>query len=379
MAKRVAVVGVAQTACRASMKENSRDITYNLVKGLLDEAGLKREDIGTIISGTSDWSTGIACSNEYFIDAYGGFGKSMSKTEEDSALAFVYAVMRVMSGHYDLAIAHGITKMSEIPDPSTISTFVGNPFFERQFGLQKYSAAALQCRLYMDKCGITHEQMAKVVEKNRRNATKNPFAHLRKAVSVNKVMKSGTVASPLRELDISPQSDGACAILIASEEKAKQFTKKPAWVAGMGWAVDHSVFSDRDLLNQVLPDAAKRAYGMAGIKDPVKDIDVAEVCDRFSFEEMLWYEGLGFCKKGEGGKIMDKGLTQMDGRLPVNPSGGVLASNPYCARGLVRIGEAALQVMGKAEDRQIPRAKCALAHSTHGLAGQHHTVVVLKG
>lgn len=379
MANRVAIVGVAQTVHQERMDENGRAATFSLVRGLLDELGLKREEIGTVISSSSDWWTGIACSNEYYYDSLGAFGKSSTKAEEDGALAFIYALMRVMSGHHDLAIVHAITKMSEIPDPNTVSSYAANPFFERTVGLEKYSAAALQCRLYMDRCGITPEQMAKVVEKNRRNALRNPYAHLRKAVTVEEVLKSPEVASPLRELDIAPRSDGICAVVIASEERAKKLTDRPAWVAGFGHAVDRSIFGDRDLLDGVLPNAAKRAYDMAGVKNPLKEIDVAEICERFSYEELLWYEGLGFCRKGEGGRLLDQGITQMEGELPVNPSGGVLSSNAYCARGLVRIAEAALQVMGKAGERQVPGAKRALAHSTHGFAGQLHSVIILEG
>jgi acetyl-CoA C-acetyltransferase len=109
----------------------------------------------------------------------------------------------------------------------------------------------------------------------------------------------------------------------------------------------------------------------------MKEIDVAEICEPYSFQELLWYEQLRLCKDGEGGKLIDSGITAMDGELPVNPSGGVLATNPYVARGLIRIAEAALQIMGKAGERQVPGVKTALAHSTHGFAGQLHSVVIL--
>ncbi len=145
----------------------------------------------------------------------------------------------------------------------------------------------------------------------------------------------------------------------------------------MSWGLDHQFLGDRDLLNGKLKGVAQKAYDMAGITRPVEEIDAAEICEPYSSQELLWYEQLGFCGDGEGGKLIDSGTTAMGGRLPVNPSGGVLAHNPYVARGLIRIGEAALQVMGKAEKRQVPDVKTALAHSTHGFAGQHHSVVIL--
>ncbi|MDH7478882.1 MAG: thiolase family protein, partial [Syntrophomonadaceae bacterium] len=300
------------------------------------------------------------------------------KVEEDGSLAFMYAVMRIMSGQYDLALVHAVTKFSEIPHPGVLTNLAADPFLLRPVGLDKYTAAALQCQLYMERYGITPEQTALVVEKNRRHALKNPNAHIRQETGFNEVMNSPIVVSPLRQLDLAPLSDGMCVLLLASEEEARRMTDKPAWVAGMGWAVDRSWLGDRDLLDTVLPLAARQAYDMSGVHDPLREIDVAEVCERFSFEELLWYEGLGFCGPGEGGRLIESGATQMEGQIPVNPSGGVLCSNPYCARGLVRIGEAALQVMGRAGEHQVAGARRAVAHSTHGFAGQMHSVVVLE-
>ncbi len=128
-----------------------------------------------------------------------------------------------------------------------------------------------------------------------------------------------------------------------------------------------------------LREAASRAYRMAGIEDPRRQIDVAEVCEPFSHQELLWYEHLGFCGEGEGGKLMDEGITATNGELPVNPSGGVLSTNPYVARGLIRVAEAALQVMGRAGRRQIPDVEVSLAHGISGMAGQMHGVILLGG
>ncbi|NPV90998.1 MAG: thiolase family protein [Firmicutes bacterium] len=379
MLKRVAIVDVAQTVCQQNIDDDIRDISFSLVKDLLDRNGLKREDIGTITTSSSDYWQGISCSNSYYYDAIGGYMKTAPKVEEDGALAFMYGVMRILSGHFDLAVVHAVTKMSEIPHPGVLTNLAADPFYHRAVGLDKYSASALQCRLYMDRYKISPEQTAQVVVKNRKNALNNPFAHIRQEVTLDQVVSSPGVAGPIREMDLPPLSDGVCAILLASEDHAGRFATKPCWVAGVGWSVERSWLGDRDLLDGVLPIAARQAYSMAGIRDPLMEIDVAEVCERFSFEELLWYEGLGFCEPGGGGRLIDNGVTRMGGRLPVNPSGGVLCANPYCARGLIRVGEAALQVMGAAGARQVDGAKRALAHSTHGFAGQMHSVVVLEG
>jgi acetyl-CoA C-acetyltransferase len=377
MGRRVAVVAVAQMGHDELLNLNIREIAYRVVKNLLTQAGISREEIGTIITSSSDYWQGISCSNTYYYDAVGGYLKNSSKTEEDGAFAFLYGYLRVMSGHFDTAIVHAITKMSEIPEPSTLTNLSADPFFQRPAGIDDLSAAALQANLYMAKYGITEEQAAKVVVKNLGNARNNPYAFKKERVTVEQVLKSEELAYPIKALDCAPESDGTCAILLASEEKAKKLTGTPAWVRGVGWSVDDYFLGDRDLLNGALKRAAKKAYAMAGISRPPGEIEVAEICEPYSFQELLWYEQLGFCGDGKGGEFIDKGVTSLNGKLPVNPSGGVLAANPYAARGLIRIAEAALQVVGKAQERQVSGVKTALAHSTHGLAGQHHSVVIL--
>jgi acetyl-CoA C-acetyltransferase len=377
MGRRVAIVAVAQMGHDELFNLNIREIAYRVVKNLLTQAGISRDEIGTIITSSSDYWQGISCSNTYYYDAVGGYLKNSSKTEEDGAFAFLYGYLRVMSGHFDTAIVHAITKMSEIPEPSALTNLSADPFFQRPAGIDDLSAAALQANLYMSKFGITEEQAAKVVVKNLGQARNNPLAFKRERVTVEQVLKSEELAYPIKALDCAPESDGTCAILLASEEKAKKLTEKPAWVRGVGWSVDDYFLGDRNLLNGALKRAAQKAYAMAGISQPLGEIEVAEICEPYSFQELLWYEQLGFCGEGKGGEFIDKGVTSLNGKLPVNPSGGVLAANPYAARGLIRIAEAALQVMGKAQERQVSGVKTALAHSTHGLAGQHHSVVIL--
>jgi acetyl-CoA C-acetyltransferase len=377
MGRKVAVVAVAQMGHEEIYNLNIREITYRVVKNLLAQAGIPRDEIGTIITSSSDYWQGICCSNTYYYDAVGGYLKNSSKTEEDGAFAFLYGYLRVMSGHFDTAIVHAITKMSEVPEPSALTNMYADPFSQRPIGIDDLSAAALQANLYMAKYGITEEQAAKVVVKNLGNARSNPYAFKKEKVTVQEVLKSERLAYPIKALDCAPESDATCAILLASEEKARQLTEVPVWIRGVGWSVDDSFLGDRNLLNGGLKRAAQKAYAMAGISRPLEEMNVAEVCEPYSYQELLWCEQLGFCHEGEGGKFIDKGMTSLDGKFPVNPSGGVLAANPYVARGLIRIAEATLQVMGKAEGRQVPGVKTALAHSTHGLAGQHHSVVIL--
>jgi len=376
MTDRVGIVAVAQIGHDYAVDKNLREICYEVTKDILSQVEMEREDLGTIISSSSDHWQGISCSNSYYYEAIGAYLKNSSKAPEDSAFAFLYGMMRIMTGHFDTALVHAVTKGSEIPGVSTLTNLYADPFIQRPVGLDDVSTAALQAVEYMDRYKITEEHAAKVVAKNRGNGLNNPYA-LKERVSVEDVLKSQIMAYPLKKLDCAPSSDGTCALLLASEEKTRELTDNPVWIKGIGWEVDHTYFGDRDLLNGSLRKAAKRAYNMAGIEP--KEIDVAEICEPYSFQELLWCEQLGFCPEGKGGKLIDEGVTEMSGELPVNPSGGVLSNNPYVARGLFRIVEGALQVMGKAGKRQVPDVETALAHSTHGFAGQLHSVIILEG
>lgn len=379
MVNKVAIVAVNQLGHEDIVDKSLQEAHYYAVKGLLNQVGIKREELGYIIFSSSDFYQGNGCSHVIALDAGGGYLKGTSKVEEDGAAAFIYGVMRILSGHFDNILIVSITKSSEIPSIAAVSNQNADPFFERPVGLDDINAAAMQARLYMDRYKVTEEQVARVVTKNLGNALNNPYAYRKGRVAVEEVLKSKVVADPIKELDCASPCDAICAVLLASEEEAKKLTDKPAWVKGMGWCVDNSFFGDRDLLNGGLSKAADQAYRMGGIKYPSEEIDVAEICEPYSFQELLWCEQLGFCGEGKGGGLIDSGATAMGGKLPVNPSGGVLAANSYIPRGLIRIAEAALQVMGKAGERQVHDVTTALAHSAHGFAGQLHSVIILGG
>jgi acetyl-CoA C-acetyltransferase len=169
------------------------------------------------------------------------------------------------------------------------------------------------------------------------------------------------------------------AVVIANEEKTKRFGKKPAWIKGIAFCMDNYLLGDRDLAEcAALTKAAKQAYSAAGISNPRKEIDVAEIYDAFSYQELMWTEGLAFCEKGEGGKLAESGATAKAGDIPVNPSGGLLPSHPVIAAGLIRIAEAVRQIRGEAGEMQVDKdVRTALAHGVNGVAGQSHCVWIL--
>jgi len=378
MPKRVAIVEVAQISGGDS-KDNFYDQAYLVAKGVLDKAGMKREEVGTVVSAASDiFHGGISCANAYYWEAVGAFLKNGTRQDGESLFALYYGAMRIMSGQYDTVLAISLCKGSENPSDDTVTHHFTDPFYQRGVGLNESVAAALQMRLYMERNRITEEQCAKVAVKNLGNALRNPYAHRKGRYTVADILNSERTVDPLTRLQCAPKSEAMVAVLLASEGKAKKLTSKPVWIKGYGCSLDTFFLGDRDLLKGQLRNAAASAYRMAGIKKPRKEIDLAEITEPYAFQELLWCEDLGFCAEGEGGKLIDSKATRMDGELPVNPSGGVLATNAYVSRGLQRVAEATLQIRGQAGERQVDRkVRTALAHGTHGFAGQCHVVAIL--
>jgi acetyl-CoA C-acetyltransferase len=378
MSNKVAIVEVAQISGPES-KDNFYDQAYWVTKEVLDKTGLKREELGTIVSTASDiFHGGISCANAYYWEAVGSFLKNGTRQDGESIFSLCYAAMRILSGSYDTALAVGLCKGSENPENDTVTHFFTDPFYQRPLGTNETMAAALQMRQYMERYGIGKEQCAQVAVKNLGNALRNPNAHRKGRYTVEDILGSKRIIDPLTELQCAPKSEGMVAVLLASEGMAKRLTSRPVWIKGYGCSLDSFYLGDRDLLEGQLKKAATTAYRMAGIHDPRKEIDLAEITEPYAFQELMWYEDLGFCDKGEGGKLIDSRATQADGDIPVNPSGGVLANNPYVSRGLQRVVEAVLQIRGQAGERQVDKnVETALAHGTHGFAGQCHAVVII--
>ncbi|MFX1302713.1 MAG: thiolase family protein [Promethearchaeota archaeon] len=377
---KVAIVGCAQTKYEAEkINLTISELVFEVVKKLHNELGITNDDIGCVISSSNDFNDGRTIANMAIQDAVGSVRKSESRVSGDGAFAYVYGAMRILSGEYDTVLVVSHSKCSE-GDQYLINNSIFDPFYQRHLGLDQISSAGLMANMYMSKYGVSEEQAAKVVVKNRKNAVNNPYAHLQKEVSREDVLKSPMLAYPLKELDFPPYSDGAVAMLLANEKNARKFTDTPVWLKGYANCTDAYYLGHRTMTDLIgLELAAKRAYRMAEIKDPVKGLDVAEVFEAFSAHELMIYEALGFCGKGEGGKFIDSGKTQMEGSIPVNPSGGVLSSNVAMANGLIRAAEIFLQLTGKASKRQVTGAKTGLVYGMNGICSQGNCVLIFGG
>jgi acetyl-CoA C-acetyltransferase len=229
----------------------------------------------------------------------------------------------------------------------------------------------------MDSLGHTEEAAAHVAVKNRRNALRNPYAHIKEEVSVEDVLASRPLAWPIKLLDVPPISDGACAVVLSGEQDATRITETPAWIRGMAYYTEADNGPERGMLqSEPLQVAARRVYQSAGITNPRRQLDAVEVQEPYTCFELSYYEGLGLCPSGGAAELILSGATQFEGDIPVNPSGEVPDRQPIGATALIRLAEAALQVTGKAGEHQVPGAATALAQAGGGWANLRGVAVV---
>ncbi len=378
--EKVAIIGVGQTKYEQNKPETFAEMVFEATSKALEDAGISKDDVDNIVSVSSDFWDGRTISSMAISDASNAFGKDITTVEGDGTFGALYGMMRILSGSFGITIVCSHHKGTE-SSMNGITNCSFDPLVERKLGIDAVSSAALQARRYMSKHGLLEEQFALVSVKNHANGMRNPLALMPMEITVDDVMNSRKVADPLKVLDCSPVTDGACTLILAAERQAKKMTtnKKRVWMKGVGHCSDAYRLGDRDLADtRALKDAAKRAYAMAGIDNPRYDVDIAEVYDAFSYMEPLWLEGLGICDDGKGCEYEERGSFDMGGKLPVNPSGGRLSSNPVQVAGLSAMAECVLQIRGEAGDRQVDGAKTALVHGINGMCGQSHCVWILE-
>ncbi len=375
---KTAIVGIGMTAIEADKKsENFADMAWEAVNKALEDAGMTIDDVDNVITASNDFWDGRTISCMAVGDASGAHDKNVSCVEGDGTFGAFYGLTRVLSGAYGTTLVTGHSKGSESVS-SLITNAAFDPIYERALGMDMITASAMQAGAYMNRTKTAAEQLAMVSVKNHGNAIKNPLAQLPMDITVDDVLGSEMIADPLHKLDCSPVSDGCCAIIIANQDRAKKAAKKPAWIKGVSFCCDAYHLGDRDLSRAgALVEAARKTFAMAGVKDPKKEIQVAEVYDAFTYQELMWLEAMGLCEDGEAGELLEKGEFNVGGRLPVNPSGGLLSGHPVIAAGLYRIAECVRQLRGEAGDYQVEGARTALAQGTNGVAGQSHCVWVL--
>ena len=372
MAELAAVVGIGQTSYTTKRGDVSiAGLVREAGQNALTDAGLGWDDIDAVIIGKApDMFEGVIMPEIYLTDALGCNGKPMMRVHTAGSVGgstALVAASHVQSGTVQAGSYRHLRKTIGIQcDVGAVypAAFLGAPECGgRGLFCADYPRVypPLQCAL---RCGI------KVAVKDRLHGARNPLAHLQKPdITMQEVEESFMLWDPIRFLEACPSSDGACAMVIANEALAEQSPKQPAWIRGGAMRSEPTMYAGREEVNpQAGRDCAADVYQQAGITDPRRDLDCAEVYVPFSWYEPMWLENLGFAAEGEGWKLTMEGATSLDegGDIPWNCSGGVLCSNPIGASGMIRFAEAARQVRGDAGDHQVEGAKLALGHAYGG-------------
>jgi len=371
--QRVAIVGIGQTHHTAVRGDVSiAGLVREAAQRALDDAQMSWADIDAVVIGKApDFFEGVMMPELYLADALGAVGKPMFRVHTAGSVGGSTAIVAqdlVAAGIHERVLTVAFEKQSESEAMWALSMKI--PFQPPMHaGAGGYFAPHI--RGYMQRSGAPDHIGILVALKDRQNALKNPYAHLHEHdITFDSVKDSMMLWDPIRYSETCPSSDGACALVITNEkggDAAAAAGRPPAWVKGTAFRSEPTMFAGRDQVNPVGgTECARDVYAQAGITDPRKQIDVVEMYVPFSWFEPMWLENLLFAEEGQGWKMVEDGATQMDGDLPVNCSGGVLSSNPIGASGMLRFGEAAMQVRGQAGEHQIDGARTALGHAYGG-------------
>ena len=365
-----AVIGVGQTHHRAKREDVSMPgLLREAIDRALDDAQLTLDEIDAIVVGKApDLFEGVMMPELFLADSIGAAGKPLLRVHTAGSVGGSTAIVAsslVQAGVHKKVLTVAYEKQSESNAMWALSVPI-------PFNMPVHAGAggyfAPHVRSYIRRSEAPNHIGAIVAAKDRQNALKNPYAHLKNPdTTVESVLASQMLWDPIRYDETCPSSDGACALVIVAEDEAAR-SSNPAWIHGTVMRSEATSAAERDQVNpQASRDAAAALWKQAGITSPIDEIDMAEIYVPFSWFEPMWLESLGFADANGGGwRLTESGATAMDGRLPVNCSGGVLSSNPIGASGMLRFGEAALQVRGAAGEHQVDGARKALGHAYGG-------------
>lgn len=385
MKKRVAVVGVGMTKFTKHYDKEIKELSEEAVWRALQDANMTPKDIqvaycGNAVPGVISKQAGII--GQMALIRLGIVGipiSTITNVCSSSACCFREAYFAIGSGHYDVALAMGVEKMNMRKEEATPETIArASPFLslgadgelENIYGIVFPGFFAMAAQRHMHLYGTTREQMAKIAVKNHHNSVRSPYAQYPYEITVDDVLNSRVICYPLTLYDCCPMTDGAAAVILASEDVAKKYTDTPIYIAGTGQGsgVYHEYVENPETCMSAFEPtirAAREAFKEAKMEP--KDIDVAELHDCFTISEIIHYEDIGFCKKGEGGKLIDEGVTELGGKLPVNTGGGLKArGHPVGATGAAQVAEIVWQLRGE-HFNQVDGAEVGLAHTLGGL------------
>jgi acetyl-CoA C-acetyltransferase len=378
---KIAVIGVSCTKFGDLHDKSLQELMVEAAEAVYADAGIEPDLIEAAWLGTFSPGMGGGKASVTLADALRLYGKPITRVENYCATgtdAFRNASMAVAAGVCDVALVLGAEKLKDRPVRGLQREGV-HPYLEA--GTTAPGMFAMAANRYFHKFGGDRRVLAKVAVKNHHNGALNPKAHLQMEVTEEQVLNAAMIAYPFGLFDCCPTTDGAAAAIICRADMARRFRPHPVFVKGVGL----TVMTGKPFFDPTFEyvgfgstqAAAAQAYQMAGIKDPAREINLAEVHDCFTWTEITNYEDLGFCKKGEGRFFIEEGRSALDGDLPVNPSGGLKSfGHPVGASGVRMIYEIVTQLRGQAGPRQVKNAGMGLAHNLGG-PGAVACVVVL--
>jgi len=380
----VAIVGAAQGKFGARGDASHRELAFEAVAGALTDAGIHLRDVDSMVTAVAadEFSFSLQPSAQMhdYLEFYPKANFRVEGACASGSLALRVGWMTIASGLADVVLVLGAEKMTEVstPQATEIMGKGGDAIWEYPFGMTFPGYYAMVARSHMATFGTTEEQLAMVAVKSHFYGSQNPLAHMQKEITLEQALKSFMVAYPLKLYDCSLITDGAAAVILASEERAGDFAKPPVWIEGIGTATDTMRIADRENIHtlQATVVAGKEAFQRAGISPD--EIDVATVHDCFTIAEICAYEDLGFCPKGEGGSFIEERQTYIGGKIPVNVDGGLKSKgHPVGATGVSMAVEIVKQLRGECGTRQVPGAEVGLTHNVGG-SGQVVGVTIYR-
>jgi acetyl-CoA C-acetyltransferase len=378
----VAALGAGQTRFGATRDAPTYvEMLHQSAESALAASGLTIDDIDAIVLALAPESLmGVNHAERWCVDYVGGRLMPVLRIQTGGATglsAIQAGYHHVAAGLYDRVLVVGADRVRESGDAQKIFNKIWDPFYERDLPFTTITMIAMSAVRYMHRYGMTERQMARVSQKAHHNGALNPNAHIRREVTIDEVLESRYLAWPLKLLDACPQSAGGCAVVLASEDAVDERVHSPAWITGISMAGETYYIGDRLQLSErgydygdaeALAVAAERAYAMAGITDPRNEIDAIETYASFTPVEIHNAEALRVADQGTAGPLFEEGFFDLDGEIPLNPSGGVICTNPISVTAMVRFAEAVLQVQGRAGAHQVDGAKTVVAT---GAGGSH--------
>ncbi len=382
MSRNVAIVGIGYTSFRPLSPEVSyKEMMYEAAVKAYEDAGIDpRRDVDSFVTVAEDFIEGTSIFDEYVPDQLGGLLKPNVTIPGEGIHGLATATMQIASGLFDIVVVEAHSKASNILTLPYITAYAMDPVLNRPLAANPVFIAGLEMTRYLWASGATREQCAAVVAKNKRNALYNPVAAYGENLEPEDVLGSEFVSYPLTKEDISHHADGAIVLVLAAGDVAESLSHLPIWIDGIGWCNDAPSLETRAWGRAIYAEEAGRmAYRMAGIGNPMAEIDFAEIDDTYSYKELQHLEALGFCQFGEAGILAKEGITDVGGYLPVNVSGGSLGCGHLLdASGLRSVVNVVLQLRGSAGPRQLPDVETGLAFGWRGVPTTSGAAVVLS-